>query len=374
MATIRKRSWTTAAGEAKTAWQVDYRDSGGKRRSKQFARKRDAEAWSTQAAWHVSQGTHTPDSTSITVDQACDLWLQRAAAQDLEQSTQAGYEARVRLHIRPIIGAEKLSRLTRPQVELFADTMVETRGKAMAVMVMRALSSAIGEAQRRGLVGQNVAAGVRIKRPKRDRERVVIPTKAELRAILKAANDVERPVVMTAVFTGLRGSELRGLRWIDVDLVAGRISVHQRADAYNIIGSPKSAAGRRSIPIPPALVTELKRWKLACPIGDLGLAFPNGVGKVETHSNLLQRLLGPLQVRAGVTVPDGEGVTWRYAFHAFRHAAASMWIERGTDPKRVQTWLGHSSIQLTFDTYGHLFEAAASDAAVASAIEAELMA
>lgn len=373
MPAIRKRSWTTPAGEAKTAWLVDYRDAAGKRRSKQFARKRDAEAWSTQAAWHVSQGTHTPDSQSITVARACDLWLERAAADGLEQSTIQAYEARARLHIRPMLGDEKLSRLSRPQLEGFADTIVETRGKAMAVMILRALSSAIGEAQRRGLVAQNVAAGVRIKRAKRERERVQIPTKDELRAILKAATDRERPLVMTAVFTGLRASELRGLRWSDIDLAAGRLTVAQRADAFNVIGSPKSAAGRRTIPMPPPLIAELKRWKLACPIGEMNLAFPNGLGRIETHSNLLQRLFGPLQVRAGVTEPDGAAVTWRYGFHALRHAAASMWIERGTDPKRVQTWLGHASIQLTFDTYGHLFEAAASDAAVASAIALELL-
>jgi len=374
MSSIRKRSWNAPNGEAKSAWVVDYKDSSGARRSKQFSRKRDAEAWSTQAAWSVSQGTHVADSQSVTVNEALDRWLVRAAAEGLEQSTQAGYEARARLHIRPLIGAERLSRLTRPQVETFRDTLVETRGKPMAVMVMRALSSAIGEAQRVGLVAQNVAAGVRIKQPKRDREKVVIPTKAEIRAILKAADDRERPLVMMTVFTGMRGSELRGLRWSDIDLAKGRVRVAQRADAYNVIGPPKSGAGRRDIPMPPALVAELKRWKLACPNGPLGLAFPNGIGKIETHSNLLQRLLGPLQVRAGVTTGAGEAVTWKYAFHAFRHAAASMWIESGTDTKRIQTWLGHESIALTFSTYGHLFADSASDAAVAAAMEADLLA
>lgn len=374
MVAIRKRSWTAPDGTAKTAWLVDYKDAAGKRRAKQFTRKKDAEAWTTQAAWHVSQGTHTPDSQSITVAKACELWLARAAANGLEQSTIRGYEARARLHICPLIGTVKLSAFTRPQVEAFADTIVATRGKAMSVMILRALSSAIGEAQRRGLVAQNVAAGVRVKRAKRERELVEIPTKDELRAILKHADNRERPLVMTAIFTGLRASELRGLRWSDVDLKAGRLTVSQRADALNVIGAPKSAASRRSIPIPPALVAELTRWKLACPVGDLGLAFPNGKGRIETHSNLLQRLFGPLQVRANVTELDGEGLpTWRFGFHALRHAAASMWIERGTDPKRVQTWLGHASIQLTFDTYGHLFEAIASDASVASAIASELI-
>jgi integrase len=385
MATIRKREWLSPKGEAKTAWLVDYRDGQGKRRSKQFARKRDAEAWNTKAAWEVTQGTHTADAASITVAQACQFWLDRAVREDLEESTRKGYDQRVRLHIKPVLGDEKLSRLSRPKIEMFRDLMVETRGKAMAAMIMRALSSIIGEAQRRGLVAQNVALGVRVKRSSREREPVVVPTKAELQAILKTASDSERPILTTAIFTGLRGSELRGLRWTDIDLKAGTLTVAQRADFRGTIGAPKSKAGYRTIPLPPALIAELKRWKLRCPNGKLGLAFPNGVGNVEMHSNIQQRLFDPCQIRAGVCDPvlddqgeprldeDGEPVlASRYSMHALRHAAASLWIERRVEPKRVQSWLGHASIQLTFDTYGYLFAATESDAAVASAIEAEL--
>lgn len=72
MSSIRKRAWAVS-GEQRTAWVVDYRDSGGVRRSKQFARKRDAESWATQAAWQVSRGVHTADSQSITVEKACEL-------------------------------------------------------------------------------------------------------------------------------------------------------------------------------------------------------------------------------------------------------------------------------------------------------------
>ena len=75
MTAIRKRAWTSANGEAKTAWLVDYRDQAGKRRSKQFARKKDAESWLVSAAWQVSQGTHTHDRDSVTVREAAKLYL-----------------------------------------------------------------------------------------------------------------------------------------------------------------------------------------------------------------------------------------------------------------------------------------------------------
>src|SRR5689334_2077868 len=113
MSSIRKRSWTSPTGERKTAWQVDYKDSAGHRRSKQFPRKKEAEAWATQAAYQVTQGTHTPDSQSITVARAAELWLERARREELEPTTIAAYDQHVRLHIVPLCGGRKLSQLTR---------------------------------------------------------------------------------------------------------------------------------------------------------------------------------------------------------------------------------------------------------------------
>ncbi|HVM22075.1 MAG TPA: hypothetical protein VM308_02085 [Sphingomicrobium sp.] len=108
---IRKRTWTSPAGETKTAWLVDYRDAGGHRRSKQFTRKKEAEAWLVNASWEVKQGTHTPDSKSITVDAAAHIWLDQSRREGLEPTTIAAYEQHVRLHIVPLCGARKLSQL-----------------------------------------------------------------------------------------------------------------------------------------------------------------------------------------------------------------------------------------------------------------------
>ena len=88
-----------------------------------------------------------------------------------------------------------------------------------------------------------------------------------------------RPLLLTAIFTGLRASELRGLRWADVDLKLGELHVRQRADRYNAIGRPKSAAGERTIPLAPMLVNTLREWKLACPKSELDLAFPTASGR-----------------------------------------------------------------------------------------------
>ncbi len=93
MSSIRKRSWTNGKGEQRQAWLVDYRDAAGVRRATQFARKKDAEAWSTRAAWQVSQGVHTADSQSVSVKEAGDIWIARVEADDRERATVANFRA-----------------------------------------------------------------------------------------------------------------------------------------------------------------------------------------------------------------------------------------------------------------------------------------
>lgn len=386
MATVRKRAWTKGDGSQSVKWLVDYRDQSGKRRFRNFDRKRDAEAWITQAAWEVTQGVHTADSQSITVAEACDIWVKTAEANDRERGTIQQYRQLANLHIKPLLGVEKLSRLTRPQAEAFRDQLLRTRSKAMTGKAVRALSGVLREAMRRGLLAQNVAADVKVTRSSRERPKVVIPTNEELRSLLEHADNDFKPLLMTAIMTGLRSSELRGLPWSDVDLKTGTITVSQRADKYCQIGPPKSAAGYRTIPIGGALVTLLKEWNLRCPKGELGLVFSNTLGGVQDYPHLLRRKFFPLQIAAGVCdselvegAPrlDAKGnpvMKARYGMHALRHAAASAWIKQRIDIKRLQVWIGHENIELTIDTYGHLIEDPDSDAALIAAAQEALFA
>jgi integrase len=198
---------------------------------------------------------------------------------------------------------------------------------------------------------------------------VDLPTREEVKAIVAALEERWRPLLLTAIFTGLRASELRGLRWSDVDFDKREIRVHQRADRFNEIGRPKSEAGERTVPAPPLVMNTLREWKLACPKGELGLVFPNGNGNVESLANIINRGLMPVQIAAGVSFDtsekDDEGkpiVKAKYTgMHALRHFYASWCINRkedgglGLPPKVVQERLGHSSIMMTMDVYGHLF-------------------
>jgi len=196
---------------------------------------------------------------------------------------------------------------------------------------------------------------------------VDIPTREEIKAIVDHAKGRWRPFLLTAIFTGLRASELRGLRWQDVDIDRRELHVRQRADRYNVIGAPKSGAGERTVPLPPIVANALREWKLACPKGDRDLVFPTSTGQIEHHTNIVHRGLAPTEIAAGVTVakPGRDGtqtVVAKYSgLHSLRHFYASWCINRRADgglelpPKVVQERLGHSSIMMTMDVYGHLF-------------------
>src|SRR5262249_1850848 len=247
------------------------------------------------------------------------------------------------------------------------------RSLAMRRKVLTNLKTMLAFAQGRGLVAQNVARGVRIKDDSREAARgplragVDFPTMAELNILMERSEGRRRPLIITAIFTGMRLSELRGLRWSDVDLDAGQIHVRQRADQWLQIGSTKSKAGMRDIPLAPIVVNTLRQWRLVCPKGELDLVFPNTIGHIDSVQGIHARFWVPLQVKCGLTADTGKT---RYSFHMLRHAAASLFIKYfGWSPKRLQAVMGHASISMTFDRYGHLFESAESDRADMEKIE-----
>jgi integrase len=187
---------------------------------------------------------------------------------------------------------------------------------------------------------------------------VDIPTPDEIKRILAAVTGRARPFIVTATFTGLRGSELRGLRWSDIDFKASTLHVRQRADRYGVIGLPKSRAGTRVIPLGPMVVNTLREWKLACPPNALDLVFPTKNGAIVDHKELIRQFWLPAQITAGITT----GKAAKYpGLHALRHFYASWCINRKADgglelpAKAVQQRLGHAGIVMTLDTYGHLF-------------------
>lgn len=400
MAKVRKRTWTNKGGE-QTAFIADYVDQAGKRHIKTFPTQKAAKAWLRDTLHEVNQGIHTPASASVTVAEAGEEWIAQAETDGLEASTVLQYRQHLRYHIAPFIGRTKLAELAPASVASFRNALIrESRSRVMAKKAVSSLGAILATAMTNGKVARNVVreqarqTGARQRRlEKRHDARlevgVDIPTKDEIRAMLNQVQGRWRPLVVTAIFTGLRASELRGLTWADVDLDRARLTVRQRADRWGKIGSPKSDAGKREVPLAPMVVHALKEWNLACPKGEARLVFPNGEGNVESLPNIHRRGLGPLQVASGITtagamraknpeLTEKQALSKaklhpKYGLHALRHAAASLFIEQGFSPKRVQALMGHSTIQVTFDTYGHLFPSQDEDQAAMQQLQARLV-
>jgi integrase len=372
---VRKRTWTTRKGEPKEAWIVDYTDQDGDRHIETFERKKDAEARRDAVRVNVRHGVHTAASKSETVAEAADRWLNRVEAEGRERGTLAQYRQHVNLHIAPRIGRYKLAHLTPARIEAFRDDLLANLSRPMARKVLTSLKSLLKNAKH-----AHVAADVSVGRSKRSERKLEvgrdIPSPAEIKRLVAAAKDNARmhALLLTAALCGLRASELRGLRWADIDLKASELHVRQRADRYNVIGAPKSASSTRSIPLAPEAVAALKVWKLACPKSELDLVFPTATGAIMFHRSMLDSL-APVMIAAGVA--DKRGIP-KYGLHAFRHFFASWCINRRADGGRelpakvVQGLLGHGSIVMTLDRYGHLFPRGDDRAELAAAANALL--
>jgi integrase len=316
--------------------------------------KKDADAWATTALHQVASGVHAPRKT--TVSDAFQLWVNHSVDEGLERSTTDQRARHLKLHIAPFIGRVKLAELTTPAVSTFMDALRDAkppRSAAMRRHVLTSLSGALTYAKTRGMVAQNVCQGVRVKSDNRHRDNGPLkagrdfPTKAELKLLIDSAPERWRPFIITAIFTGMRTSELRGVRWSDVDLQNAALHVAQRVDQWGKIGSPKSVAGKREIPLPPIVVNALKQHRLSANNNNNNeLVFSTTRGTVILHNNFYADVWLPLLKRCG-------GL--KYEFHSLRHAAASLFIELGWQPKRIMSVMGHSSITQTYDRYGHLF-------------------
>jgi integrase len=360
---VRKRKWTTSKGEERTAWVLDYVDRKGKRSLETFERKKDADDRASEVAHEIKAGTHVPRNESITVAEAGENWIEQAEIDKLQRTTITQYRQHLNLHINRGLGYMKLADLTAPDISHFEKTLAQAGvSEAMRRKVRTSLGSLVGQAMHDGYINRNVVRdGRRRKMRKVKKKRLEvgkdIPTPDEIRKLLETVDGRFRPFFIAAVFTGMRASELRGLCWPEVDFDKNAIHVRQRADRHNVIDAPKSEAGTRTIPVGPFVMNTLKEWKLQCGASDL--VFPTAEGNIWKYPNIRKRSLIPLMEKAGVV--DKDGAAKYTGLHALRHFFASWCINRkedggiGLPPKVVQELLGHSSISMTMDVYGHLF-------------------
>jgi integrase len=179
-------------------------------------------------------------------------------------------------------------------------------------------------------------------------------TPAQVKLLVEHTSELKfKTLFMMAALTGMRQGELFGLQWSDIDWTAKQVHVN-RTFNHGRFYEPKTRSSKRKIDLAPQMVTKLKEWKLACPSSEVGLVFSNGAGKALSPINTVKREFEPALRRAGLP---------RVRFHDLRHSYASIQIELGENPKYIQHQMGHSSIKVTLDTYGHLLNSVNREAA-----------
>jgi integrase len=313
------------------------------------------------------------DSDNVKLGKWLDSWLDNLLkplvdADKMARSTYLRYEGIANNHLKPALGHRKLKDLTRAEVRRLYTEKGKTLSSRSVDYIHATLQMALSQAVRDDLISRNVASG---ERPRNSRQRSSEDAKAlspaQVKALLMGAKGQRNEALyIVAVHTGLRQGELLGLKWTDVDLEKGTLSVRRSlkiTDNGLDFGPPKNKTSRRSVPLNKTAVAALKAHRarqnaeiLAAPEWrDTGLVFPNRVGKPINPSNLYHREYKPLLKHAGL---EDEGFT----FHALRHTFASALCGKREYPKVIQSLLGHSSITQTMDTYSHLMDGMGDDA------------
>ncbi len=290
---------------------------------------------------------------------------------NLARSTWDGYRRKIDRHVLPTLGRIPIRRLRPTHLEALYDQMLHpTDGRRplapkTVLEVHLIIRSALNDAATRGLVNRNVALVAHAPRlrsiPKIEQQAW---TAVQLQAFLRAATGhrLFAAFWLTAT-TGLRRSELLGLRWDDIDLAAATVSVNRGlvAIAYEVHESRgKTRNARRAIDLDPTTVDVLTAWNVwqhteqeAVGISPSGWVFTDATGN-PIHPHSISQTFERIIARAGVP---------KIRLHDLRHTHATLLIKAGVPVKVVSERLGHGNPAFTIDTYQHVLPGMQAEAA-----------
>lgn len=260
----------------------------------------------------------------------------------LSPSTVSGYARSLRLHIDPLIGGVPLVELTPAHVLAVLAPLCAAGRTRQAQLVRILLRCALQDAVRMGLLASNPVDSVRP--PAHQKAPISFWSAAQIHTFLQSQRFSPLfHVWLLALLCGLRRGELLGLRWADVDLVGGQVDIcNQRmvVDRVCFDRPPKSAAGRRQLPLPAPVLAALRRERRRS-ASLYVLAHPDGS---PFSPQQLRRALDAACAAAGVP---------RLHIHGLRHSMATAALEAGVDVKVLQVLLGHAHMATTADFYLH---------------------
>jgi len=341
-------------------WMARYivhSSEGPKRRTVYGRTRQDVAAKLAKAMTDRDSGIEL-DPSNVTVDEYFQRWLNDSVKGSVRPITFESYERLVRVHIVPAVGRIKLKALSPAHLQgLYRNRLDAGLSPCTVQRIHAVIHRALKQALRWGLVARNVSEATDPPRAQRKEVRPLTPE--QVRALLKTAHGERlEALYVLAITTGLRQGELFGLRWEDVDLETGRLSVRQALTTPKggrRLGPPKRSKSRRSVKLTAGAVKALtvhrerqleEREKLAELWNDHGFVFTTQVGTPINRHNFFRRSFKPLLEEAGLprTV----------RFHDLRHTCATLLLSKNVNPKIVQELLGHANISQTMDTYSHL--------------------
>lgn len=353
-------------GDGRWEGRVEFQGAGGRSRSSVYGRtQRDV-----LAKLRAARDGALPLDGTEPLAAYLRRWLEQrdprspaAGTKKLRYTTWTGYDSRMRRHVIPTIGAVPIGKLTPEHVRMLVAKLSGACLSATTVAMVRdTLSTAMRRAVKDRVIPFNPVEAVdAVPRSRRQKYRL---TAEEARTLLRAAagEPLEALYVVT-LRAGLRQSEVLGLRWRDVDLEGGALSVTSALVRVTGQGlrdfDPKSAASAATIPLPPAAIAALRaqrtrqlelRFRAGAMWQDTGYVFTTELGTPISASNLLRRSFYPLCARAGIPTRPG------LRFHDLRHACGSLLIAEGVKPKLVQAILRHSKLSTTMDLYVHAYD------------------
>ena len=314
------------------------------------------------------------DDENLTVSGFLDIWLSDCVKDTIRVSTFERYKGIAEQHISPALGRLRLKALTPAHVQGFYRGKLDSGLSPATVQKIHVvLHKALSQAVKWSLIPRNVTEAVSAPRPA---PKEIRPLSAqEVRKLFEAAGDDPLEALwVLAVHTGMRQGELLALKWTDVDLEAGKISVRRtltREGGHYKLGEPKTKKSRRTVKLTGAATEALRRHlsrqmvemdRLGDLYGDQGLVFTTSSGAPLNPSNIRNRNLRRLMRKAGL--PE-------IRFHDLRHTCATLLLSKNVHPKIVQEMLGHANVAITLDTYSHVLPGMGDQAA--SAMENALL-
>ena len=356
---IRKRGKT---------WQFTCdagRDETGRRRQRVkggFPTRREAERALRRVLYEMDNGT-CAEPAKTTVEAYLRKWLEGYARANVEETTYVRYEQIVKLHLIPALGGHMLPELKPLHIQSYyaeagLSGRLDGKGGLSPTTVLqhhRILREALQQAIKWRLLSFNPADGA--SPPKKAYKETAILDERQAMALIEAAEGTRYHMpIMLAVTTGMRRGEILGLRWDDVDLDAGFVTVRQtlaRVGKELKFKPPKTANGRRRVDLPEFVVEALKAHR------KLNLEERMAMGEAYANDGLVCA-----RADGGHLKPDGfsnrvKGIAEslglpRVTLHGLRHSHASHLFRQGEHPKLVSDRLGHSSIGITMDLYTHV--------------------